>query len=432
MTQIIQPELMKESLKKIGITDEPKPEQTQATNSIQTSDIINGIEKEQQPAQVEVSLLTDVLESIDKVNELAQGELLEPDPLLYFYDHPIFLVNEQSNISAFTGTFKSRLINFFVACMVRQENNEFDFYGFRPNPKFTDSLIIIADTEQNEKYSVPKRIQLIKKSAGFLQSDPLPRMVVAPLRKYGQQMKDATKALLEHYRKLNPASHIILIIDVATGFVADFLDSKSNTAFILWINETMAKLNCTIITTIHAIQTEGGTKSKGHTGSLIDNNSSLHYYIGKVKGKSFDEKQVYNLALKKDREGQEKDIFYFIYDPNYFIRVLQDEEVESHGIKAQKRTDQDFINDLFVHFGFNEFTLRDGGELDQKLSFIFNTSNYGTVTKALKNLLDKEYKIEKIQYAVKLSIRKNPKDGRENIYQLTREQPPAKLIFDED
>ena len=429
MTQHYHNTEIEKTLNRIGMGPS-NPDQTNGTNSIQTSDIINEITNEQ-PAKDEDNLLKDVLASIEKVDELARDELLEPDPLLYFRDDPIFLVNEQSNISAFTGTFKSRLINFFVACLVKLQNNEFDFYGLRPNPKFKDSLIIIADTEQNEKYSVPKRIQLIKKLAGFSQSESLPRMIVVPLRKYGQRMKDVAEELLDHYRKLKPDAHIVLIIDVATGFVADFLDSKSNAAFILWINEKMAKQNCTIITTIHAIQTEGGTKSKGHTGSLIDNNSSLHYYIAKVKGKFFDGKQVYNLSLKKDREGQERDIFYFIYDPVHFIRVLNNEEIEKHSIKTHKQTDQDYLNALYKQFEFREFCLKKDGELAPEISFVFNTGAYVTVQSMIKNLLGKKFTPEGTTTAMKLCSQKNPKDKRENIYQLKQEQPKSAPLFSE-
>jgi|GEM_PF-6041748 hypothetical protein len=428
MTQYID-ESMEKSVTKF-VTDEPELAQEQNTNSSPTSEIVKEITNGQ-PGAIATGLLKEVLDSIERVNRLARGNLLEPHPLIYYKDHPIFLVNEQSNISAFTGSFKSRLINFFAACMVQQENNKFDFYGFRPNPKYKDSLVIIADTEQNEGYAVPKRIQLIEKVAGYSESEVAPRLVVVPLRKFGHQMKNATEALLREYRQLNPETHIVLIIDVVTGFVSDFLDSKSNQDFIMWINESMAKLNCTIITTIHAIQTEGGaTKSKGHTGSLIDNNSSLHYYISKVKNKFFDEKQVYKLALKKDREGQEKDIFYFCYDPDYFIKVLQDEEIEEHGIRVSKRTDQDIINDLHSHFGFKEFRLKNDGELDQKLCFIYDTRNYGTITKKLKELLDKKFKIDKTSYFVKLISRKDPNDSRGKIFQLTQEQPAANLNFD--
>jgi hypothetical protein len=427
MTQYID-ESMEKSVTKFVI-DEPEPAQEQNTNSNPTSEIVKGVTNGQ-TGTAPTGLLKEVLDSIEKVNRLAMSELLEPNPLIYYKDHPIFLVNEQTNFSAFTGCYKSTLINFFVACMIKKENNKFDFYEFTPNPKYKDSLVIIADTEQNEGYAVPKRIKRIKKVAGYSKSEVVPRLAVVALRKFGNKMKDATEALLNYYRQLNPDTHIILIIDVVTGFVADFLDSKSNQDFILWINESMAKLNCTIITTIHAIQTDGGaTKSKGHTGSLTDNNSSQHFYSGKVKSKFFDEKQVYKFALKKDREGQEKDIFYFCYDPDYFIRVLQDEEIETHGIKVSKRTDQDIINDLHSHFGFKEFRLKNDGELDQKLCFIYDTRNYGTITKKLKELLDKKFKIDKTPYYVKLISRKDPNDSRGKIFQLTQEQPAENLNF---
>lgn len=434
MTQKIQSELMKESLKKIGIEGEPKPGQVETTNSIQAPDIIQGI-KGEQPAQVEdrEKVLFDSLKVMNEQIKQAviKGGSFEVPVLMYRNDEPFFNLNTINSIVAASGSLKSTFLNTVMAAMLNKNPSQYDFLGFRINPDFTTKIrIILLDTEQS-KNKVTERTATIVKAAGFYGEDYPANLIVYPLsaNSTSERILTVTK-LLDHID--NPEAkdnHTVICLDVVTDLTKDINDSKEAPDIVAQLQQLVNLKNVTLFVSIHKAKTTG--TARGHIGTEITNKSTTILEISRLNSsgtkKTNDAKgnPIYKMQTGKYREGKEQNSFEFTYnEENHLLRLATSEE------KAQLQLkEKDQMKLLFESFEFSKFTVTTNTkEIEPKLIEIFGEKKERSYNYSL-DLLCEFNPITIADNGTPISIKlQKGKIGKKICYQIIE----AVNIFDGD
>lgn len=403
---------------------EAKPEQTQATSTIQTSEIINEITAEQMGTIIDPEKV--FFESLRAANErikqaVINGESFEVPVLIYRNDEPFFNSNTINAVVAASGSLKSTFLNTIMAVMLNKGSGNYDFLGFTVNEEFGSKLrIFLFDTEQSEN-KVNQRVASIVKAAGFNNKDYPGNLFVYPLSASStkERILAVTQILDRLFESENNKLHNIIFLDVVTDLTKDINDSKEAPDIVAQLQQLVNLKNVTIFISIHKAKTTG--TARGHIGTEVTNKATTILAITRLnssgikKGNEGNGTVIYKMQTEKYREGKEQNSFEFTYnEENNLLRLATSEEKEQLQLK-----EKDQMRLLYESFGFNKFTVtNDTREIEPKLVNIFGEKKERSYNFGLDKLCEFD-KVTLMDNGTPLNIKlQKGKIGRKICYQV--------------
>ncbi len=389
MTQYTNPEIDK-TLNRIGL-GQSKPDQTNDTNNIQSSEIIGGIKSEAEQADPTQSLFETLRAANNRIKEaVISGKTIEVPVLMLRDGEPFFNINTINTVVAASGSLKSTFQNVLMACMLNKGSADYDFLNFTVHEEFRDKIkVFLFDTEQSET-KVTQRVATITRGAGFKGDEYPSNFFVYPLS--ACSTKDRIEAVTNCIDQLGNAegkgTHNIIFVDVVTDLTKDINDSKEAPDIVAQLQQLVNLKNVTLFVSIHKAKTTG--IARGHIGTEITNKSTTILIITRMnsatkKDTAGESLPIYRMQTDKYREGKEQSSFEFTYnEANNLLRLPTSQEKEN--IHLQEK---DQIKYLYAAFGLNKFTVTNSAkEIEPKLIEIFGEKKERSYNYSLDRLCE--------------------------------------------
>ena len=328
--------------------------------------------------------------SMERVRERAAVEAVKPPGLINNSAGFSIYTKTLNTIVSREGSFKSTVLNVIAAALLQKEGGSgYHFLGFSLDPSVTNIRVLIIDTEQDENYSVVKRMQSITRMAGYELSDIPRNLEVLPLVTYSLPEKlEALRDLIPEKRKTDTSSHLIVVLDIITDFLKDINDSKDSPEITATLNKLANEYDCTFLLTIHEAKTTNG--ARGHIGSELLIKSRCVMRITEMKVKPTDEgvvNPVYKLSVVKNSFGRKGGHFHFSFDSETnLLRYACSGEKNS---VFEPRSQKNHMELLIEKFGmYAPFTVKSPGDtrVRKELVEIFGKDKDNTIRLYLLDL----------------------------------------------
>lgn len=335
-------------------------------------------------------LLQSFRASMERVRERAAVEAVKPPGL----------INNSAGFSIYTktlntlvsreGSFKSTVLNVIAAALLQKERGSgYHFLGFSLDPSVSNIRVLIIDTEQDENFSVVKRMQSITRMAGYEYSEIPPNLDILPLVTYSlQERLQGLKDMIPAIRKTDTSSHLIVVLDIITDFLKDINDSKDSPEITAMLNKLANEYDCTFLLTIHEAKTTNG--ARGHIGSELLIKSRCVMKITEMKMKITDEGElnpVYKLSVTKNSFGKKGAHLHFSYES--CSGLLRYATVDEKSNTVEPRTKKDYMELLRNTFDLRKpFTVKgdETGNVRKELIEIFGSNKDNTIRGYLRDL----------------------------------------------
>jgi len=328
--------------------------------------------------------------SMERVRERAAVEAVKPPGLINNSAGFSIYTKTLNTIVSREGSFKSTVLNVITASLLQKaEGGDYHFLGFSLDPSVTNIRVLIIDTEQDENYSVVKRMQSITRMAGYELSDIPRNLEVLPLVTYSLPEKlEALRDLIPAIRKTDTSSHLIVVLDIITDFLKDINDSKDSPEITDTLNKLANEYDCTFLLTIHEAKTTNG--ARGHIGSELLIKSRCVMKITEMKMKITDEGElnpVYKLSVVKNSFGRKGAHLHFSYESS--SGLLRYATVDEKSNTVEPRTKKDYMELLRNTFDLRKpFTVKgdETGNVRKELIEIFGSNKDNTIRGYLRDL----------------------------------------------
>lgn len=336
------------------------------------------------------ALMLSFREAIASVRKRAAVEAVRPPGLITNSAGFTIYTKTLNTLVSREGCFKSTVLNVIAAAMIRRsEEVNYHYLGFGRDTSVEKVKLLIIDTEQDESYSVVKRLQSISLMAGYQLNEIPDNIEVLPLVRYTLSEKlEALKSLVPEARKKDPESHLIVILDIITDFLRDINDSKDSPEITATLNKLANDLDCTFLLAIHEAKTSNG--ARGHIGSELIIKSRCVMKITEMRLKPPDEgvvNPVYRLTVVKNSFGRKGSHFQFSFEnENGLLRYATVVEKEN---VIEPRTHRDSMELLIEKFGmYTPFTVKSPGDsrVRKELVDIFGKDKDNTIRLYLLDL----------------------------------------------
>ncbi len=364
--------------------------------------------------QKRAALLENFRASIELVRTRAAVEAVKPPGLINNSAGFSIYAKTLNTLVSREGCFKSTMLNVVAASLLKKpEYTGYHFLGFSLDPSVEKFRILILDTEQDENYSVVKRMQSITRMAGYELSEIPANLQILPLVRYTLAEKlEALREMIPAIRQTDKESHLIVICDIITDFLKDINDSKDSPEITSHLNKLANDYDCTFLLTIHEAKTSNG--ARGHIGSELLIKSRCVMRISEMKIKPTEEGNivpVYRLSVAKNSFGRKGMEFYFSYDCKAGnLRYSSTNEKE---LMILPMTHGEIMERLIEKFGMDKaFTVRIPGKnkVRPELVEIYGKDKDNTIRQYLRELSRKSpVKVSGRHYEVSLVIRATEK-----------------------
>jgi len=361
--------------------------------------------------KLQESLMQKFLLSITSARAKAALEAVKPPGLINNSAGFSIYAKTLNTIVSREGSFKSTILNVITAALLKKEGGSgYHFLGFSLDPSVSNIRVLLIDTEQDENYSVVKRIQTITRMAGYELSAIPKNLEILPLVTYSLQEKlVGLRTIIPEIRKTDTSNHLIVIVDIITDFLKDINDSKDSPEITATLNKLANEYNCTFLLTIHEAKTSNG--ARGHIGSELIIKSRCVMRITEMKVKPADEgvvNPVYKLSVVKNSFGPKGGHFHFSFDSRTnllrYATPLEKENV------FEPRSHKNNMELLIEKFGmYKPFAVKSPGEtrVRKELVDIFGKDKDNTIRLYLSDLNRKSpVMLEADSRRVSLLIRK--------------------------
>ncbi len=364
--------------------------------------------------QKRATLMENFRASIELVRARAAVEAVKPPGLINNAAGFSIYAKTLNTLVSREGCFKSTMLNVVAASLLKKPDyTGYHFLGFSLDSSVEKFRILILDTEQDENYSVVKRMQSITRMAGYELSEIPANLEILPLVRYTLAEKlEALREMIPAIRQTDKDSHLIVICDIITDFLKDINDSKDSPEITSHLNKLANDFDCTFLLTIHEAKTSNG--ARGHIGSELLIKSRCVMRISEMKIKPTEEGNidpVYRLSVAKNSFGRKGMELYFSYDcKTGNLRYSSTNEKE---LMILPMTHSEIMERLIEKFGMDKaFTVRIPGKnkVRPELVEIYGKDKDNTIRQYLRELSRKSpVKVSGRHYEVSLVIRATEK-----------------------
>jgi len=210
-------------------------------------------------------------------------------------------------------------------------------------PLETPNLCIVFDTEMAE-IDLQTRIKPLYKVIG--DENRAKFQVCSLLSTPKQDRLNVIKDIVEQY---NPS---VIAIDQLADLIEDFNSSSDSVAVFEPLKVFMAER--TVFLVLHQNKAKDDTNSKGHIGTLAEQNASEVYTIKKEKG-------IFELSLKMARFASSDDATPFCFSLSDNGEIISSEDINRHNKEQMREEYRQYFKLLFgedIELSYSDLTNR--------------------------------------------------------------------------